>query len=204
MGTTKSRWKRAPIDQRRVAAGRTAPKARFTRRQRSASLPPPLPSGRGGREKHPALMMVIVLLAIVGLGVAVVIVGGIVVRAQQQYEDMQWRAEYYGRPTQPFSTLVPDATATPLPTADDPASRFPALAAPDDSRWVRGSATPLGGGFELRTVPSRVNNDPIQTIARAVECEFIIDAAWGGWAQIRLDDTTAWVDLSTVKLEAGT
>lgn len=199
MRTTKARWKPAPIDQRRVAAGRTAPKARFTRRQRSGSLPPSLPSGRGGRVSKPVLTFAIAAIIMVILGVMLVIGVGMIARAQQAYEAMQWRAAYYGRPTQPFSTLAPDAGQQGIGTA----MPIVPLAAPDDPRWVRGSAIPISGGFELRTMPTLLNNDPFQTITDTVACYFIVETDWGAWAQIKLGNTTAWVDTSTVRMEAG-
>lgn len=383
MPTTKARWKSAPIDQRRVASQRTAPKARFLRSQRSGALPPSLPP-RGvavGRTGKPAFRIVVALGVMIVLGVALVIAVGVAARAQQQYEDIQWRAAYYGRPTLPFATLAPQAAepseltsepggvlplVTALPQMVNPAlsisssdaalsepkgatgavgddttllsycdnfplpvsvrifdwndwstveltnplvaqipvgwdaradlwrgygsakpfdqpddardrwrltffsadgterwiqiaqsastpailyayafqiitpyadqngnhfgyhpcrafalassemdvlissarayqssgSRFPEFAAPDDPRWVRGSATPLAGGFEIRTQPTTQGNDPLQVISATVGCYFIREAEWGAWAQIKLGNTTAWVDTSAVRLDA--
>ncbi|MCC6801884.1 MAG: hypothetical protein IT319_03280, partial [Anaerolineae bacterium] len=360
--------------QRRVASGRTAPKARFTRRQRSGSLPPPLLSGRERSIPRSVLTFVLAVVIMVCVGVMVVIGVGMVTRAQQQYDDMQWRASAYGRPTLPFSTPVPNESnvessispaSTMLPPVINPAlsvassasvlteplgsangdqatltsfcdqfgipvsirifdwndwstvdlpnplvaqmpiswdasgdlwrgygvakpfdqpddtrdrwrltlftaegverwiyvaqsdstpdtlyayayqninpfadangnhygyhpcrafalpatqmdvllssarayrssgSRFPEFAAPDDPRWVSGSAIPLAGSFEVRTVPTRANNSPIQIVASAINGYFIVEADWGTWVQVKIGNTTAWVDTSTVRLETG-
>ncbi len=372
MASIKSKWKRAPMDQRRLNSDRTIPHARFTRSQRSGSLPAPLPT-RGARSGRPMWLYAGALIALAVVSIVLVIVVGTVIRAQQQYEDDQWRASYYGRPTLPFSTLAPDiqqqidATVLPLVTTplplmtaqvavasdgaaktepdstatsknllssyctsfgvptsleiidwndwttvkvdntlaaqlpitwdtsvsfwrgdqyknpyDTPAdeynrwrlrlftadgserwmdigqsattpdtlyvaafqnlksflngssyalrpcraftvpistmnillssagaysrseSQFPALAAADDPRWVRGIAVPLSGSIDLRSIPTRQDNQPIQTISQSISCSFITDLDWGGWAQIKLnDDTTGWVDTTTVRLTAS-
>ena len=80
-------------------------------------------------------------------------------------------------------------------------SRFPAFGTADDIRWVHGSAAPIAGSFDLRNIPTLVNNNPLQTIPQTVSCHFITDPAWGAWAQIKIGNTTAWVDTSAVKLE---
>ncbi len=389
MGTTKARWKPAPKDQRRVASGRTAPKARFTRRQRSGSLPPSLPSGRAGHGWSPLLKLVAALVVTAGMGVLIVIGVGTVIHAEQHYQDSQQRASYYGLPTQPFATLAPDSgedvmaatvpsvsssavsssvvssSVTALPNVVEPVvsesasgaalsepdgatggdqttlasscdkfgipvsirifdwndwstvelsnplvaqlpiqwdasadiwrgyqvaksfdqpddarerwklqlftadgverriqveqsastpdtlyvyafqiltpyadaqgkhygyhpcrafripamdmdvllsaagayqssgSRFPAFAAPDDARWVRGSATPLDGSFDLRSIPTPQNNEPLQSISQVAPCYFITEDDWGVWAQIRIGNTTAWIDTSTVRLDTA-
>jgi hypothetical protein len=87
-------------------------------------------------------------------------------------------------------------------------SRFPAFAASDDPRWVRGSATPLDGAssgdFALRTQPTVQNNDALQVISTTVTCYFIRETDWGAWAQIKLGNTIAWVDTSAVRLDSET
>lgn len=83
-------------------------------------------------------------------------------------------------------------------------SRFPEFATADDPRWVSGSAIPVADRFEIRAVPTQSNNSPLQTIIGSVECYFITEADWGTWAQVKLGNTIAWVDTSTVHLEAGT
>ncbi|MEO8392467.1 MAG: hypothetical protein ABI700_05685 [Chloroflexota bacterium] len=377
MGTIKAKWKRAPIDQRRVTSDRTIPNARFARKNLSASLPPSLPNSGSRRPLKPLMMFAGALIVMVCVGITLVIVVGAYLRNEQQTADMEWRAAYYGRPTLPFSTLAPDYgpqeglvgttspyMTTPLPgitnalvsassaesaltepdgssTGDkglasycdqfgDPVSirvfdwndwstvdvtntlvaqlpvswdasgdlwrgynvakpfdqpddardrwrlqlftqdgterwiqisqsastpdtlyayafqiitpytdkhgnhygyhpcrafslpytdmtillssarayqssgsRFPAFGATDDSRWVRGTASPIAGGFDLRNIPTLANNEPIQTVSQTVSCYFITDAAWGAWAQIKVGNSTAWVDTSTVKLEAA-
>jgi hypothetical protein len=376
MGTIKAKWKRAPIDQRRVTSDRTIPNARFARKNLSVSLPPSLPSRRSRRPLKPLLMFGGALVLMVSIGITLVIVVGAYVRNEQKTADMEWRAAYYGRPTLPFSTLAPDygqqgqligTTApymtTPLPgsnnamvsassaesaltepdggsaTGDtelgsycdqfgDPisihvfdwndwstvdvanplvaqlpirwdassdiwrgydaaksfdqpddardrwrlqlftqdgterwiqiaqsastpdtlyayafqtitpyidkngshygyhpcraftlpytdmnvllssagayqssGSRFPDFGAADDTRWVRGNAMPITGGFDLRNIPTLANNQALQTISQTVSCFFITDPEWGAWAQIRIGNIMAWVDTSTVKLE---
>ncbi len=106
MGATRTGWKRAPRDQRRLATERSAPNARFTRSQRSGSLPASLNS-RDRRWLKP-LLLVASLVTMVGLSVALVIAVGAYIRAEQQTDEMHERASYYGLPTQPFSTLAPD------------------------------------------------------------------------------------------------
>lgn len=111
MSAMKARWKRAPRAQRRVASAWSAPQARFTRGQRSGALPPPLP-GRGRALPGKLLLILGALLVMVGLGVALVIAVGAYLRAEQQMADIQQRAAYYGRPTQPFATLTPPGALT--------------------------------------------------------------------------------------------
>ncbi len=82
-------------------------------------------------------------------------------------------------------------------------SRFPDFVPSSDSRWIRGSATPINGTFVLRSIPTLVNNDPLKNISEATACFFITDVNWGAWAQIKLGDITAWVDTSSVRLEAA-
>ena len=115
MGAMKARWKRAPRDQRRVASARSAPQARFTRGQRSGSLPPRLPAS-GQRLPARPLLILGALLVMVGLSVALVIAVGAYLRSEQQLDEIQWRAGYYGRPTQPFAMLAPPGAQ---PTAVD-------------------------------------------------------------------------------------
>lgn len=213
MRTTKAKWKRAPLDQRRVTGERSAPKSRFTRRQRSGALPSPLPSNRGGRNGTPMLVIVGVTVLLVSLSITLVIAVGAWIQAQQTYEDVQWRATYYSPPTQPFATLVPDfgervgTTApvftTPLPGfAGVPRSQAStALAADDDPRWTRASITPLGASFDLYADPAS-GDAPIQTVSEAVSADVILEADWGAWAQVKLADVTAWVNSSTVYMEA--
>ena len=236
MGTIKAKWKRAPIDQRRVASDRTIPNARFARKNLSTSLPPPLPGRTAHRPNKPLLMFAGALVLMVSIGVTLVIVVGAYIANEQQQADMEWRAAYYGRPTLPFSTLAPDHDpqqvigtsapylTTPLPgissalvsESNDPLpTRLPpaqpadplmtglSLAALDDPRWRSGTATPISGRFELRTLPSLANNEPLQTISQTVSCSFITEAEWGAWAQIKIGSSIAWVDTSTVKLEAA-
>ncbi len=232
----KAKWKRAPMDQRRVTSDRTLPNARFARKNLSSSLPPPLPSRTRRRSLKPLLLFVGVLVLMVGLGVTVVIVVGAYLSNEQQQADMAWRAAYYGRPTLPFSTLAPDfdpqqvigttspylttplpglggglvtESDNPLPTGlpqsqpADPLMTGVSLAALDDPRWRSGTATPISSRFELRLQPSLANNPPLQTISQRVLCAFITEADWGGWAQIKIGNVIAWVDTSTVKLEAA-
>jgi hypothetical protein len=376
MGATKARWKRAPRDQRRLAMGRTAPNARFTRRQVSASLPPSLTS-RQNRWVKPALLLV-TLASMVGLSVALVIAVGAYIRAEQQADEMHERAGYYGLPTQPFSTLAPDQSGqglteistsvaimtTPIPLTgeivsgsesatartepndvssdgsnilssfcedfgvpvslelfdwndwstvnltnalvaqipmrwdasktfwrgydspkpfDQPddarsrwqltlqtedgaerwihvwqsvqtpdmlyvyayqvitpfadvhgehfgyhpcsaftvppadmnillssarayqssGSRFPAAIPVNDPQWVLGHITPLNSSFEIRGIPTLLNNNPLQTLSTPMPCYFVTHEDWGMWAQIKLGNTIGWVDTSTVTLEAS-
>jgi hypothetical protein len=44
--------------------------------------------------------------------------------------------------------------------------------------------------------------NPLQVISAMVDCYFINDPDWGVWAQIKIGNTTAWVDTSSVKLDA--
>lgn len=375
MGAVKAKWKRAPRDQRRVAAERSAPKARFTRGHVSGSLPAPLATHNGRVLARP-LLVVGALLVMVGLGIALVIAVGGYIRSEQQLREIESRAAYYGRPTQPFATPVPQggelpvvgtsapmqATALPnLVSGDAPSSalasaltepdgadagdtllssycdqfgvpqsisifdwndwstvnltnplvaqfptrwdaggdlwrgydaakpfdvpddarerwqlrftnsdgaerwinvwqsaltvdtlyayafqvvtpyadgqgnhfgyhpcraftlpptemnvllssaraytnsgsRFPALAVPDDTRWTATAIIPLSGSFDLRSIPTVVNNDPIQTLDQTVSAYVIADPNWGVWAQVRLGNSTAWTDTSTVTFEAA-
>jgi hypothetical protein len=373
MGATKARWKRAPRDQRRMASGRTAPNARFTRRQVSGTLPASLNTRDSGWTK-PVLLLV-ALVTMVGFGVALVIAVGAYLRAEQQTDEMHNRAAYYGLPTRPFSTLAPyeqpravstnavimttplplvgvvvagseaetatartepndvssdgsntlasfcDEFGTPvslqifdwsdwstvdltnpmvaqLPTRWDASitfwqgysspkpfnqpddarsrwqltlftadgterwihiwqseetpdtlyvyaftnttafadrngehygfhpcraftlrptevdlllssarayqssgSRFPAFAYGGDPAWVECRATPIDGGFDIRSIPTTKNNNPLQTIRESVPCYYIQNEDWGTWAQIKLGSTMAWVDTSTMTLE---
>ena len=236
MGTIKGKWKRAPMDQRRVSSDRTIPNARFARKNLSSSLPPPLPGRTDRRSLKPLLMFVGALVLMVGIGVTLVIVVGAYMANEQQQADLAWRAAYYGRPTLPFSTLAPDydpqqvigttspylttplpgsssalvaesddplPTSLPLAQPADPLITGSALAELDDSRWVRGTATPITGSFDLRNLPTLINNVPLQAISQTVSCFFITEAEWGAWAQIKIGNVTAWVDTSTVRLEAA-
>ncbi len=216
MPNPKAQWKRAPKDQRRIASERSAPKARFTRSQRSGSLPEPLPNGGSGRSAKPLLLIGGVFVLLVGLSVLLVIAVGSVIHAQQQLVELNSQAAYYGLPTQPFATLVPDfgrrvgttvpLGTTPLPGFDpgaQPASSFPDFAAPDDPRWQPVTISPMNSSFELRSVPTVLNNDPIQTITQAMTGSLLTDPGWGVWAQIMLDDTTAWIDTSTIQIKAA-
>ncbi len=211
----KSKWKRAPKDQRRIASERSAPKARFTRSQRSGSLPAPLSTGESGRSAKPLLLIGGVFVLLVGLSVILVIAVGSVIHAQQQLAELNSQAAYYGLPTQPFATLVPDfgrrvgttapLVTTPLPgfePGDPSVSGFPDLAAPDDPRWQPVTISPIADSFELRSVPTVLNNDPIQIVAEATSGSLLTDPDWGVWAQIKLGNTTAWIDTSTVLIKA--
>ncbi len=130
MRNTKAKWKPAPKDQRRVASQRSAPKARFTRRQRSSSLPASLPSGGISSRKTPLLLISGILTALVALSIVLVIAVGSVIHAQGQLDDLQSAAAYYGLPTQPFSTFMPNVArqvgttvplgTTPLPIIENP------------------------------------------------------------------------------------
>lgn len=376
MGATKARWKRAPRDQRRMATGRTAPNARFTRRQVSGTLPPSLNSRDSGWIKP--VLLLLALVTMVGFGVALVLAVGAYLRTEQQTGEMHERAAYYGLPTRPFSTLAPyeqpqlgsstisatsapymttpmplvgevvagseaasartepndvssdgsntlssfcedfgtptsvqifdwndwstvdltnamvaqlplnwDASATfwqgydspkPFNQPDDarsrwqltllteegterwihiwqsaqtpntlyvyaftnttafadsrgehygyhpcraftasPAevnlllssarayqssgSRYPAFAYGGDPAWIECRATPIGDGFDIRNIPTIINNNPLQTIRESVPCYYIQKENWGAWAQIKLGSTIAWVDTSTITLE---
>ncbi len=216
MPNPKSKWKRAPKDQRRLASERTAPKARFTRSQRSGSLPESLPSAGRGRSAKPLLLIGGVLVLLVGLSVLLVIAVGSAIHAQQQLAELNSQAAYYGRPTQPFATLVPDfgrrvgttvpLSTTPLPgfdPGDQAASGFPDFPAPDDPRWQAVTISPMGGSFEVRGAPTTLNNDPIQTFVEATPGYIVTDSDWGVWAQIMVGTTTAWLDTSTVTIKVA-
>ena len=212
MGTVKAKWKRAPKDQRRMTADRTIPNARFARKQLSGSLPPSLPTRSRRRPLRPLLIFTGALVLMVGLGITLVIAVGSYIRSEQQFNDIQQRAAYYGRPTLPFSTLAPDfgqaqqqvvGTTAPYLTTPLPGQSSPILAAPDDPRWVRGSVTPINGSFDLRSIPAVGNNNPLETISQPISCSFIIAGEWGTWAQIEVGSVIAWVDTSTVSLKAA-
>ncbi len=216
MPNPKSKWKRAPKDQRRIASGRSAPKARFTRRQLSNSLPDSLLSGRGGRSGRPLLLIGGVFVLLVGLSVMLVIAVGSAIHAQQQLAELDLQAAYYGLPTQPFATLVPDfgqrvGTTVPLGTTPLPgfapddlsASGFPDLAAPDDPRWQPVTIRPMGDSFELHSVPTLLNNDPIQVITEATNGYLVTAPDWGVWAQVKLGAMIAWIDTSTVQIKVA-
>jgi hypothetical protein len=220
MRAPKAKWKRAPIERRRVASDRTIPNARFARKQLSGSLPPPLPSHGARRPLKPLLIFAVVLVLMVGLGITLVITVGSYIRSEQQFDEIQQRAAYYGRPTLPFSTLAPDfgqsqvsqqvittispylTTPIPMQTTPLPLKTTLLLAASDDPRWVSGSAAPIRESFALYRSPSSTS-DPLQSVSVAIVCSFIIDPNWGTWAQIQAGGVIAWVDTSTVNLEAA-
>ncbi|MEP7292635.1 MAG: hypothetical protein ABI835_12690 [Chloroflexota bacterium] len=202
MRTVKAQWKRAPIAQRRVSSEWSTPKARFTRSQRSGTLPSSLPSSRGNRSAKPLLIFAGAVL-LISLGVALVIAVGAYIRSEQAISEIEWRAGYYGRPTQPFATLAPDTgqiATDAAPTAQS--ALFPALASPNDPGWVNGSAMPLAASFALYASPI-LTDVPIRTVEQAMEIAFITQIEWGIWVQVRLGDTIGWVDRSTVRLAAS-
>ncbi len=216
MPNPQSKWKPAPKDQRRLASERSAPKARFTRSQRSGSLPAPLPSGGSGRSGKPLLLIGAVFVLLVGLSVTLVIAVGSVIHAQQQLAELDSQAAYYGLPTQPFATLVPDfgrqvgttvaLSTTPLPgfaPGDQSASGFPDFPAPDDPRWQAVTISPMNASFELRSLPTLLNNEPIQTVTEATTGALVTAPDWGVWAQVMIGDTTAWIDTSTVQIKVA-
>ena len=61
----------------------------------------------------------------------------------------------------------------------------------------------LDGSFDLRNIPTLQNNEPLQSISQVTPCYFISEEDWGMWAQVRIGNTTAWVDTSTVRLDAA-
>ncbi|NDJ60771.1 MAG: hypothetical protein GYB67_06575 [Chloroflexi bacterium] len=77
-------------------------------------------------------------------------------------------------------------------------NQYPELADVTDPRWTRAVAQPLQTDVALRAVPSTENNDPISAITAVVNCWYISDPAWDGWAQVRLGNITGWVDTTTV------
>jgi hypothetical protein len=203
MSSIKAKWKRAPLDQRRVTSERVAPKARFTRSQRSGSLPPSLPSSQSRRSLRPLLIFALVTVVLVSLGVTLVIAVGAYLRAEQNFREIEQRAGAYGLPTQPFATLNPEAVLNPAPTDNLPAlpaSSYPPSAAPDDPRWVSGSAAPLDTRFSIHAAPALNTAPPLLTVSETTDAAFITALEWGIWAQIRLGDTIGWVDTSTVRL----
>lgn len=163
------------------------------------------------------LLIGAVIVSLVGLSVLLVIAAGSVIHAQDQLADLQSQAAYYGLPTQPFATLVPDfghqagttipLNTTPLPgigESENANGDFPAFVALDDPRWMHVTMAPLGGSFDLRSVPSIDNNDPLQTISQTTTVYIVTDSDWGGWIQVKLGDTVAWVDTSTVEIREAT
>lgn len=216
MPNPKAKWKRAPKDQRRIASERTAPKSRFTRSQLSGSLPTPLPSGGSGRSARPLLLIGGVFVLLVGLSVLLVIAVGSAINAQQRLTELNAQADYYGLPTQPFATLAPDLgqrvgttvplSTTPLPGFDpgaSSASGFPDFPAPDDPRWQVVTISPMNGSFELRSVPTLLNNDPIEILTEPAPGYLVTDPNWGVWAQVLIGTTTAWIDTSTVTIKVA-
>src|SRR5579871_2676939 len=182
MAGIKSKWKRAPMDQRRLNSDRTIPQARFTRNQRSGALPPALPSGSGGANR-PLLKYAMALAILAVVSIALVIGVGSLIHAEQVYEDLQWRSQYYGRPTLPFSTLAPDIDqqisvtevpflATPLPGIAVPvlssSSSEAALTEPDGS--TKGDKT-LSSYCDKFGVPVSLQ---------------IFD--WNDWSTVKLDN----------------
>jgi hypothetical protein len=82
-------------------------------------------------------------------------------------------------------------------------SHFPSLAGADDSHWTAATLAPLGSFFDLHAIPTLANNDPLQTIVDPVSGAVITNPDWGVWAQVKLGSVIAWVDTSTVSIEAG-
>lgn len=204
MGTPKAKWKRAPLDQRRVSSERSAPKARFTRSQRSNSLPTSL-SSSGERRLGKPLLIVSGVLLLISLSIALVIAVGAYLRAEQNYQEIAWRSTYYGLPTQPFATPAPtdvQAAAATDAFAAVQAEDTPALAAPDDPRWVAGSATPMREAAALRAAPV-LTAVSIEIISEATAVSYISAVEWGVWAQVKIGDTIGWVDATSVRLEAA-
>ena len=211
MRNTKTKWKRAPKDQRRVTSDRTMPNARFTRSKR-VGLMPRGDVGSTPVSRHPLIVIVGALLLLVGLSVTLVIAVGAAIHADQEVADLRQRAAYYARPTLVFSTLPPDAgrvggtiaplSTTPIPGIDDQSSSssFPELAASDDPRWMHVMITPLAGSFDLRAIPTLLNNEPLDTITQESTGWFITDVEWGVWAQVKLGSVVAWIDTSTVRV----
>lgn len=193
MTSIKAKWKRAPLEQRRVTQQRSAPQARFTRSQRSGALPPSLPTAQPRRSARPLLIGLLVTVLLVGFGSALVIAVGSYLNAEQQFSELEQRAGAYGLPTQPFATLDPQAALS--------ASAYPPNAALDDPRWQSGTAAPLNGSFALRHIPAYTSAPPLRTVTETVEAAFITDAAWQNWAQLRIDDTIGWVDTASVNLQ---
>lgn|GEM_PF-3614481 len=208
MRAPKAKWKRAPIAQRRVSSERSVPKARFTRSQRSSSLPASLSSG-GNRYLGKPLLILGGVVLLISLGVALVIAVGAYIRADQSYQEIAWRSTYYGLPTQPFATPMPPvnvAENTAEVAATDELMGWqgrdvPTLAAADDPRWVVGSATPLRTSFAVRGAPT-LTAAVLQAIGEPTAVSFISEVDWGVWAQVKIGDTIGWVDASSVRLEA--
>jgi hypothetical protein len=204
MPSPKANWKRAPMSQRRMSPERSAPKARFTRSQRSGSLPPSLTRGNRQRFAKPLLILAGVLL-VVGLSVALVIAVGAYIRAEQNYDEIAWRSTYYGLPTQPFATPAPTVMQTTAPLdgfAVTQSADTPATAALDDPRWVAGTAIPLRVSFALRTEPV-LTAAVLEAFGDPTPVMFISEVEWGVWAQVKINDTIGWVDATSVRLEAG-
>ncbi len=201
MPLPKAKWKRAPINQRRVSSERSAPQARFTRSQRSGSLPASLGRTRDRRLAKPLLIIGGAVL-LIGLSVALVIAVGAYIRAEQNYDEIAWRSTYYGLPTQPFATLAPNVTAV-IPVTDVAIAwqngSAPALAAPDDPRWVAGSATPLRQSFAVRDAPV-LTAAALKAVGEPVSVSFISQVDWGVWAQVKIGATIGWVDATSVRL----
>src|SRR5579871_1413966 len=184
MAGIKSKWKRAPMDQRRLNSDRTIPQARFTRNQRSGALPPALPSGSGGANR-PLLKYAIALALLAVVSIALVIGVGSLIHAEQVYEDLQWRAQYYGRPTLPFSTLDPNADPS---ISDVSTSDVSSLATP-----LPGIAVPVLSSSSSEAALTEPDGSTKGDKTLASYC-----AKFGVPVSLQIFD---WNDWSTVKLD---
>jgi hypothetical protein len=77
---------------------------------------------------------------------------------------------------------------------------YPPFISGSDPRWKRGTAGPTGAYADLRSIPSKANNNPIGGLDRSVPVWYAVDPTWDGWAQVRIGSVQGWVDTSTVAL----
>ena len=78
--------------------------------------------------------------------------------------------------------------------------QYPPFISGTDPRWKRGLAKPVSAYADLRSIPTKANNNPIGGIDRSVPIFFALDPSWDGWAQVKLGSVQAWVDTNTIDL----